>query len=367
MSNAIESFARQNVAQFVQILRETLPDVTFPENLSEMMWEKMTDKENERTEPVKTSILHLKKFPYELPFLPNEIDYKIGEGCCSDIIFAKGLFTPCSKPTKEGECKCKAHTDQASPFGSFEERLVAWDEGRGIGKMSFLVGEKAYKETTYGEYCKHANITSEIIRIALRRENVGLQIDSRNYEVRAKEKKVRGRPTKHLVEHSDTDSEDESLKEPEPIKTEEPELIKTEAVKPKPRTKGTSLDEVKSDEEPVKEKPKPKPRTKKGTSLDEAKSDSDKEHEEKTEHKEEHEKPKAKKPRAPKKKEGISLDEPVKELVREDYEGELDLLEEVEHEDGNIYYLNDEKVYNADKKCVGKVVVKDKVAKVVLF
>ncbi len=360
MSNMIETFARQNVAQFVQILRETLPDVTFPENLSEMMWEKMTEKENERTETVKASILHLKKFPYELPFLPDAIDYKIGEGCCSDIIFAKGLFTPCSKPTKEGDCKCKAHTDQASPFGTFEERLAAWDEGRGIGKMSFLVSEKAYKETTYGEYCKHANITSEIVRNALRRENVCVQIDPRNYEVRTKEKKVRGRPTKHLVEHSESDSEhepvktediktEEPIKEPEPIKTEEP--VETE--------------------EPKKEKPKPKPRTKKGTSLDEVKNDSDHEKDlkEKTEEKTEEPKKetKVKKPRAQKKPEGTSLDEPVKELVREDYEGELELLEEVDHDDGNIYYLNDEKVYNAEKKCVGKVVVKNKVAEVVLF
>ena len=364
MSNMIETFARQNVAQFVQILRETLPDVTFPENLSEMMWEKMTEKENERTETVKASILHLKKFPYELPFLPDAIDYKIGEGCCSDIIFAKGLFTPCSKPTKEGDCKCKAHMEQASPFGTFEERLAAWDEGRGIGKLSFLVGEKAYKETTYGEYCKHANITSDIVRTALRRENASVQIDPRNYEVRTKEKKVRGRPTKHLVEHSESDSEHDEpisapIKAPEPVEKEEP--------------KEESKEEPK--EEPVKEKPKPKPRVskKKGTSLDEqVRSDSDhekEEHKEKTEEKtEEPKEKKEKKPRAPKKKpEGTSLDEPVKELSREDYEGELELLEEVDHDDGNIYYLNDEKVYNAEKKCVGKVVVKNKVAEVVLF
>ena len=83
-------------------------------------------------------------------------------------------------------------------------------------------------------------------------------------------------------------------------------------------------------------------------------------HEEKREEneqepKEEKEK-KAKKPRAPKKK-GTSLDapEPQSELVKDDYEGELELLEEVEHDDGNIYYINDDKVYDAEKKCVGKV------------
>ena len=348
MSSTIEIFARQNVAQFVQILRETLPDVTFPDNLSEMMWEKMTDKENDRTELVKTSILHLKKFPYELPFLPDAIDYKIGEGCCSDIIHAKGLFTPCSKPTKEGDCKCKTHTEQASPYGTFEERLAVWDEGRGIGKMTILVGDKPYKETTYGEYCKHANITSDIVRNALRRENASLQIDPRNYEVRAKEKKVRGRPTKHLVEHSD-ESDSEHDKDPEP----EPEPVKA----PEP--------------EPVKEKPKPKPKAskKKGTSLDEAKSDSD--HEEKHEkheekHEEHKEEKKAKKPRAPKKK-GTSLDapEPSQELVKDDYEGELTELEEFENDDGNTYWIcNDVDVYNAEKKCVGKV---DKNANIVLF
>jgi len=350
MSYTIETFARQNVAQFVQILRETLPDVTFPENLSEMMWEKMTDKENERTEPVKTSILHLKKFPYELPFLPDAIDYKIGEGCCSDIIFAKGLFTPCSKTTKEGDCKCKTHMEQASPYGTFEERLEAWDEGRGIGKMTIVVGEKSYKETTYGEYCKHASITSDIVRNALRRENANLQIDSRNYEVRTKEKKVRGRPTKNLVEHSESDSDDEPVSAPikEPIKEPEPVVI------PEPVPEPVVV------VEPVKEKPKPRPRAskKKGTSLDaksdsDTKSDSDEDKQEK--HEEKHEKKEKSKPK-PKKK-GTSLDapEPKQELVKDDYEGELELLEEFDHDDGNIYYVYDEKVYNAEKKCVGKV------------
>jgi hypothetical protein len=329
MSYTIETFARQNVTQFVQILRETLPDVTFPDNLSEMMWEKMTDKEEERTHLVKTSILHLKKFPYELPFMPNAIDYKIGDGCCSDIVFAKGLFTPCSKPTKEGECKCKAHTEAASIFGTYEDRLVTWDEGRGIGKMA-VIGEKTYKESTYGEYCKHANITSDIVRAALRRENASLQIDSRNYEVRSKEKKVRGRPTKNLVEHSGSESDQENeqeLQEKEEVKVEVKVEVKEEPKAPKVRkTKGTSLDE--KVEEQV---------------------------EEKVEAKVEEEKHKKKAAPRPRKAKGTSLDEPkdAKELVKEDFEGELDDIEEFEHTDGNTYYNNQGAVYNAEKKHVG--------------
>jgi len=320
MSISIENFARQNVAQFVQILRETLPDATFPDNLTEMMWETMTGKEEERTLRVKTSILHLKKFPYELPFMPDAIDYKIGEGCCGDIVFAKGLFTPCSKSTKEGECKCKAHTETPSIFGTYEERLVTWDEGRGIGKMA-VIGEKTYKESTYGEYCKHASITSDIVRMALRRENVNLQIDPRNYEVRTKEKKVRGRPTKNLLEsHSESDSEEEKV---EVVKEKVEE--KQEKVEEKVEVK--SEEKVKEKKETKKKAP-PKPRKKeaKGTSLD-------------------------------------------GELVREDYEGELEDLEEYvndlnDGDDGKTYWIyNDEKVYNAEKKWVGTV----KDAKIVLF
>ena len=339
--SSIENFARQNVAQFVQILRETLPDVTFPNNLSEMMWETMTGKEEERMHRVKTSILHLKKFPYELPFMPDAIDYKIGEGCCSDIVFAKGLFTPCSKPTKEGECKCKTHTETASIFGTYEERLVTWDEGRGIGKMA-VIGEKTYKESTYGEYCNHASITSDIVRKALYRENASLQIDSRNYEVRPKEKKVRGRPTKSLVENSDSESEDEEVKDVE---------VKDVEVKD---------EEVKQEKEKPKKKPAPR-----GTSLDrpekvEKGSDSDNE---KTE-----EKPKKKVTPKPRKLK-VEPKPLEKELVREDYEGELEELEEYENnleddDDGKTYWIyNDEKVYNAEKKWVGMV----KNAKIVLF
>jgi hypothetical protein len=189
--------------------------------------------------------------------------------------------------------------------------------------------------------------------MALRRENASLQIDPRNYEVRVKEKKVRGRPTKHLMEHSDSDSEHDS--EPVP---KEPEVKEPEVKEPEPEVK-----------EPVKEKPKPRPKAakKKGTSLDEVKTDSDheKEHEENKEEPKEEKEKKAKKPRAPKKK-GTSLDaEPTQELVKEDYEGELEELEQFEHEDGITYYIkNDTDVYNAEKKCVGKV---DKNANLVLF
>ena len=58
-----------------------------------------------------------------------------------------------------------------------------------------------------------------------------------------------------------------------------------------------------------------------------------------------------------------------KELVREDYEGELEELEEYvnDHEDdadGKTYWIyNDEKVYNAEKKWVGTV----KDGKIALF
>jgi hypothetical protein len=343
MSSTIETFARQNVAQFVQILRETLPHVTFPDNLAEMMWAKMTDKEEERTNFIKTSIHHLKKFPYELPFMPDAIDYKIGEGCCSDIVFAKGLFTPCSKPTKEGECKCKAHTETASIFGTYEERLATWDEGRGIGKMA-IIGEKTYKEATYGEYCKHANITSDIVRVALRRENVGLQIDTRNYEVRAKEKKVRGRPTKNLVENSGSESEQEETQENEEVKVEEVEEVKVEEVK---------VEEVKVEEK--KPKKKPAPRTPRGTSLDRGSTferGTSLDRVEKEEKSSDEEKPKKKAAPKPRKLK-IEPKPEEKELVKEDFEGELDDIEEFEHTDGNTYYNNQGTVYNAEKKHVG--------------
>ena len=343
---SIENFARQNVAQFVQILRETLPHVTFPENLSEMMWETMTSKEEERMHRVKTSILHLKKFPYELPFMPDAIDYKIGEGCCSDIVFAKGLFTPCSKPTKEGECKCKTHTETASIFGTYEERLVTWDEGRGIGKMA-VIGEKTYKESTYGEYCNHASITSDIVRNALHRENASLQIDPRNYEVRPKEKKVRGRPTKSLVEHSESESEDEEKEDKQEIQEDKQEK-----------------QEDKQEKQELKEKPKKKPAPR-GTSLDRP------EKVEKVEKVESETEVNPKKKPAPKpRKLKVPETKPSeKELVREDYEGELEDLEEYENnleddDDGKTYWIyKDEKVYNAEKKWVGTV----ENGKIVLF
>jgi len=39
--------------------------------------------------------------------------------------------------------------------------------------------------------------------------------------------------------------------------------------------------------------------------------------------------------------------------IQEVYEGDLEDIDEFEHEDGKIYYNNQGDIYNAEKQCVG--------------
>jgi len=161
-----------------------------------------------------------------------------------------------------------------------------------------------------------------------------------------------------LVEHASDESESEHERHDE---------FASAPIKEPVKVKGTSLDAKSESEEdepkpepvpevkPEPEKPKPKPRASK-KKTEEHKSDSDEDPKPKKE----------KKPRASKKKQVHSEDsEP--ELVKDDYEGELELLEEVDHDDGNIYYIHDQKVYNAEKKCVGKVALNGTKSEIVMF
>jgi hypothetical protein len=207
------------------LAKEPVPDVPatvlqdlMPANLLQKVWSAILNEP--LVQEVKVSIAHLKSFQYELPFMPDRIDYKIGT-CCDEIVYNRGLFTPCSKPCKEGN-KCRAHKLAPSNFGDYQSRLATWDNGDGIGKMQVTPETdptriKAFKEVTYGEFCQKAKLSEDIVNKALRDANFLLSVDSRNFVVPVKTRKVRGRPAKKLVEevHEDVslDTEDKSESE----------------------------------------------------------------------------------------------------------------------------------------------------------
>jgi hypothetical protein len=292
---------------------------------------------------VKISIAHLKTFQYDLPFMPDRIDYKIGL-CCDEIVYNRGLFTPCSKACKEGN-KCRAHL-VPSGFGDFESRLVQWDNGEGIGKMQVSPETdptriKTFKEVTYGEFCQKAKLSEDIVNKALRDANFMLSIDQRNFVVPVKTRKVRGRPAKKLVEevHEDVslDAEDKSEVEPQGSGDEgepkvecvldEVEEPKVEEQEPKvecvldEEPKVEEVEEPKDDEhkereeqseEEVEEKPKklPRPRVKKPKAEGEPKAER------------EPKEPKAKREKKAKEVKGTTLDGVGTSLDTEQFEEE---------------------------------------------
>ena len=254
MSDQLKVFSRLAVEQLMDVLKDVLakepvPDVPatvlqdlMPDNLFQKVWSAILNEP--LVQEVKVSIAHLKSFQYELPFMPDRIDYKIGS-CCDEIVYNRGLFTPCSKPCKEGN-KCRAHNLAPSNFGDYQSRLAMWDNGDGIGKMQVTPETdpsriKAFKEVTYGEFCQKAKLSEDIVNKALRDANFLLSVDSRNFVVPVKTRKVRGRPAKKLVEevHEDvsldedkseksgSDSEQEQVEEP---KVEEQEQVEQEQV-----------------------------------------------------------------------------------------------------------------------------------------
>jgi len=304
MSDQLKVFSRLAVEQLMDVLKDVLakepvPAVQatvlqdlMPDNIVEKVWNAILNEPS--VQEVKISIAHLKTFAYDLPFMPDRIDYKIGT-CCDEIVYNRGLFTPCSKACKEGT-KCRAHL-VPSGFGDFQSRLTQWDDGNGIGKMQVTpetdpTRVKAFKEVTYGEFCQKSKISEDIVNKALREANFMLSVDRRNFVVPVKSRKVRGRPAKKLVEevedvHEDVslDAEDEKSEvkhvegwETRPSEESEPEELKDEdkddedevEVKPRP---ARPLPRIKKPKATDGEKPKPKPRAKKvkeveGTPLD---------------------------------------------------------------------------------------------------
>ena len=280
MSDQLKVFSRLAVEQLMDVLKDVLAKEPVPtaqaEFLQDLMPVDLMDKvwrailNEPSVQEVKISVAHLKTFQYDIPFMPDRIDYKIGI-CCDEIVYNRGLFTPCSKACKEGN-KCRAHL-VPSGFGDFESRLVQWDNGEGIGKMQVSPETdptriKTFKEVTYGDFCQKAKLSEDIVNKALRDANFMLSIDPRNFVVPVKTRKVRGRPAKKLVEevHEDVslDAEDKSEKpveagsgdeseehvEEEHVEEEQPKEEEEEPKEEKPKG------ERSTEEEPKKEKPK---------------------------------------------------------------------------------------------------------------
>jgi hypothetical protein len=368
------------LTEFETILRKALPSVELPSNLVELMLAAMKDSERDRLNDfsfVKPKIEQIMKSSLKdtvklLPFMPDRIDYMIDQGRCGAIEFDFGLFTPCCKACVSGEHFCKGHMEKPSPYGTYEERLLSWDDGHGVGNLSFTIRDEAKdkdeikEEITYGEYLLKKKISPEKVKQALKETGLFLRLHPHDMQVRDKPKKARGRPSEKKVQAVTLDGEEESSGsespevKPKPVKVRlSPEekaaaVLEAEKVKEQKRLEREEkkkLLEIRKQEEAIikTQQQAEKLAAKAAEKLRQA--------EEKAAAKAAGTKPK------PKGRKVAATDAPTQEvpplgtsLDAIYFDGDLEELEESEGPDGTKFWYDDERnVYDASKKKVGTI------------
>jgi hypothetical protein len=341
-----ETLNKLALSQMVMILRDTMKKdkemstIELPNDLSDRMYQTMCQQTGE---PMVVSVRDVIPCRIPLPFMPDRIDYKIGKGCCEEIVKRDGLFVPCSHHCEEGD-KCKAHLKEASGCGTYWDRYTAWEKKE---LYCVIIKEKEVKEKPYGAYLHSKNLDSVAVAEELKKWGIPLKLDASLCRPPPKPmKKNRGRKAVRKVESTESDEDSGSNDS-----GEEPELDESEVIR------GVALDttETAPAKEPVSDPEE----------LD-APSETESDMPAVTDAVEKKERPKPKKESKPKKEKeskkivkGTPLDaEPTAELKKEDMEekvpkkgkfrGKKESLKEKEH-DGVAYMVTkDGKYYTPD-------------------
>jgi len=114
-----------------------------------------------------------------LPFMPDRIDYKIGKGCCDEILFCNGLFVPCSNHCEEG-FKCKKHHKKSSRYGTYEERYNAWEKHV---PYCVAVNDKEVREKSYWVYLHAKQLDYLAINKEMNRWGIPLEFNSTQWRM----------------------------------------------------------------------------------------------------------------------------------------------------------------------------------------
>jgi hypothetical protein len=305
------------IAQLTMILRDTMKKdpsmstIALPDNLSDMMYQTMCQQVGEGT---LVSVRDIAPCRIPLPFMPDRIDYKIGQGCCDEIVKRDCLFVPCSHHCDDGN-KCAKHLKESTGLGDYWTRREAW-----VKKELYCVeiNDKELKEKPYGTYLHSKKLDSVAVDEEIKKWGIPLKLPADLFRAPAKPlKKNRGRRPDLKVEapESDSGSESEAEEEPEAPAASEEENSETEKEVEVPEKEEK---EVPEKEKVLKKKAPPKPRAKKplGTPLD---------------------------------GEGELKKEEMEEKVpkKGKYRGKKESLKEMEH-DGTKYLTKDGKYYDMD-------------------
>jgi len=276
MSDILNKLA---LSQVCLILRDTLKgensDIVLPEDLPDKMFKTMCQGEAGSL----VSVRDVLPCRIPLPFMPDRIDYKIGKGCCDEILKSDGLFVPCSRHCEEGS-KCSKHLKEPSGCGNYQERYAAWNKKE---LYCVVIGEKELKEKPYGTYMHAKALDSIAIEEELGKWGIPLRLDFTQWRAPPKPlKKNRGRKAVLKVTPSDSDESehyesDEELKGPKEAPKEAPkEDLKALGLESEEESEELedpdAVPEVKVKEVKEKKRPAPKKEGKKekvkGTSMD---------------------------------------------------------------------------------------------------
>jgi hypothetical protein len=336
MSLAMESFARNSLAQFIQLYSELLDDGSSGgvSDLESKMWAKVTGGAS-RGNRIPWNIVK-KEIKIQLPYLPEIINYTRG---CQALKKADGLYIPCGGKCfeEEGVCGnlCQSCAKTGAKYGQLEDR----------GAPGTYTDPEDKHEITYGTWLAKKEKTIEEVNAAIAEAGFEFTIPTSYLAVNAKRaeaKKRPGRPgVKKAVVESDDDSDSSSISS-KSAKSDKPKKAakkaESDSEEPKKAPKKAKKAESESEDEPKAKKAEPK--TKKAEPK-KAKADTDSE----SESDEPKAKPKAKKADTKVKKPEPEPEPEEGQLAMDAFEEEMttDLGEEIEI-DEKKYILKSERL-----------------------
>jgi len=259
LTMALETFARQSLAQFIIIYGEIFDDKAIkPSELESLMWGRMCAKEAGITKTgFKIPFDNIKRAKVTLPYMPNDITYT---GCCA-IKKNGGLYTPCCGKVAEDTYYCK--TCSVDKEGEAKEL-----EFGSIDSREANIEDERFAPITFGEWMKGHKTTLTEVYSKLAAAGIALEVPSEELVCRTLPKTRRGRPSKSDEEVSDEDSAPKApKKKPVPkAKAKSPAASEDEApkkVKKAPKVKEPESESESEVEQPkkVKVSPKPSPKT----------------------------------------------------------------------------------------------------------
>jgi len=180
---ALSTLARSSLKQFIIVysdVRKENGEVT-DEQLEALMWEKIIAGSSSGN---KIPSAFLKKLKYDLPFLPEIINY-MG---CTALKPCGGLYTPCGAKQNEGQPFCASCEKHSAKYGSLADR----------GTVGNYTDPSDKHEISYGTWLAKNEFTIQQVQEDLTENGFTFQIPAEQLTVNSKRvtapKRRPGRP-----------------------------------------------------------------------------------------------------------------------------------------------------------------------------